>query len=354
MFKVLKRSIFWMIAAVSALMLSSCDVINEYEGDCTSRYRVRFVYDMNLKWADAFASEVKSVNLYLFDSDGLFVRQFDAAGQSLAQPGFCIEFDETMVAPGDYTFLAWCGLVNDGVMMQSFTVPQPVAGKTTIEELTCSLNTYSTKAEQLYSDSQLKFLYHGMIKANLPSEHDGLTYDYIIPLTKDTNHIRIVLQELSGDNMNANNYDLEIEAANGFLAYDNSLFPDNPVISYLPWAKNLSQMALTGEDGSIIYNYGLSADVSTSRMMADHRNDFLLTIRDAVSRDKIITRVPVIQYALLVKDYYNQAYGHNMTDQEFLDREDEYTITFFLYKNKWIDAYIEINSWRVVLHDYDL
>ena len=58
-------------AIVCALTLLGCDsVIYDGEGDCSVNYRVKFRYDMNLKFADAFASEVESVTLYLLDSDG--------------------------------------------------------------------------------------------------------------------------------------------------------------------------------------------------------------------------------------------------------------------------------------------
>lgn len=193
-----------------------------------------------------------------------------------------------------------------------------------------------------------------MLTANLPNDHNGLTYEYTVRLTKDTNHIRIVLQELSGDDMNADDYDIQIEAADGFLAYDNTLQPYNPTVTYLPWAQQADRMELGEEGGNIKYNYGLVADFTTSRMMASMQNDFMLTITDRKSHEKIIAKVPVIQYALLAKDYYVMAYNHRMGDQEFLDREDEYVLTFFLYGNRWMDAYVEINSWRVVLHDYDL
>lgn len=44
-----------------------------------------------------------------------------------------------------------------------------------------------------------------------------------------------------------------------------------------------------------------------------------------------------------------------MTAQEFLDREDEYSMTFFLDANKkWISTSILIHSWRIVLDDVEL
>ena len=334
--------------------LISCEDFFEDAGDCITKYRIKFVYDMNLKWADAFPSEVASVNLYLFDNSGRFVKEFAVAGKELSKPGFCIEFDEETVAPGDYTFVAWCGLVNDGVAMQSFTVPHPVAGVTTLDELTCTLNTLSNEIYPNYSDTMLKFLYHGMLKANLPDDHDGQTYEYTVNLTKDTNHIRIVLQELSGDDMNAADYDIRIVAADGRLAYNNELLSENPAVTYLPWAQQTTQMGLGEEDGTIKYNYGLVADFTTSRMMNSQSNDFTLTITDKDSHENIIAKVPVIQYALLAKDYYIMAYNHQMTNQEFLDREDEYVLTFFLYKNKWISTHIEVNSWRIVFSEEEL
>ena len=60
-----------LVLSVGGLALPGCDsVIYDGEGDCSVNYRVKFRYDMNLKFADAFASEVESVTLYLLDSDG--------------------------------------------------------------------------------------------------------------------------------------------------------------------------------------------------------------------------------------------------------------------------------------------
>ena len=61
-------------------------------------------------------------------------------------------------------------------------------------------------------------------------------------------------------------------------------------------------------------------------------------------------RIPVADYALLVKGHYRE----NMSDQEYLDRQDEYTMTFFLDEGEWVSSFIYINSWRVVLNDTGL
>ena len=47
-------------------MLYACDgLIYDGEGDCSVSYRVKFRYDYNMKFADAFAHEVDVVTLYL-------------------------------------------------------------------------------------------------------------------------------------------------------------------------------------------------------------------------------------------------------------------------------------------------
>ena len=65
--------------------------------------------------------------------------------------------------------------------------------------------------------------------------------------------------------------------------------------------------------------------------------------------EKILS-IPLIDYALLVKGSYAA-----MDDQEYLDRQDKYDLVFFLDQgDRWMNAYIYINSWKLVLQDTDL
>ena len=75
----------------------------------------------------------------------------------------------------------------------------------------------------------------------------------------------------------------------------------------------------------------------------------MLIIR--TTEGKLVASIPIIDYALLVKVNYNR----KMSDQEYLDRQDEYNMTFFLdEQNQWINSVILINSWRVVLSNVDV
>ena len=149
-----------------------------------------------------------------------------------------------------------------------------------------------------------------------------------------------------------------IQDANGELAYNNSLIGDTKV-NYFQWGLGSAEAGITQKDpdgnNELVMVDGVYADLSVSRMMADHKNEFYLTVTNLKNNEDIITQVPVIQYALLSREYYEMAYNHSMTDQEFLDREDEYVLTFFLDQNiNWVNTAIYIHSWRVVLNEKNL
>ena len=344
----------YLLITLGGLFMASChNPVYEDEGDCDVAYNLRFVYDMNLKWADAFPSEVHSVRVYVYDSEGLFVKEIRDAGPALAEPGYSLRLD---LKPGDYTFVAWCGLDNEDVKTESFTVSEPVAGVSTLNDLTCSLNTVKQDGNVI-SRERLNFLYHGNIEASLPDSQDGKDYYYTIPLIKDTNHIRVILQQLSAENMIASDYEFSIDAQDEAMAWDNSLIGDINV-EYLPWAQATVSAGIGSpdEDSSegIVYADGVYADLSTARLMASQQDSVFLYIKNSATGESI-AKIPVLQYALLSRSYYEEAYGHIMTPQEFLDREDEYVMTFFLDRNgAWISSVVEINSWRIVIHDYDM
>ena len=285
------------MASVCLSALPSCDRwFYEEEGDCSVYYRLKFRYDKNLKWADAFANEVSSVHLYAFDKSGVLVWQREEQIDPTTAENYSMSLD---LPAGDYRLLAWCGLRNDGEREESFSVPEARVGETRMKQLQCALNRKYDESGA-YSKERLYRLFHGTLDVSLPSNDDGGSYDYTMCLTKNTNHVRVILHHLSG------------------------------------------------EDVAVIQVKGAIADLTVGRMMETHREKMFLTIAGKEDGETV-ARIPVIDYALLAKDYYEEEYNRSMTDQEFLDREDDYVMTFFLDEdNQWINSYILIHSWRVV------
>lgn len=341
------------MAVMALATLASCDgVIYDDEGDCSVTYRLKFRYDMNLKWADAFANEVKSVHVYAFDKNGVLAWQKADKGAALESADYAMELD---LPAGDYQLLAWCGLDNEGGR-NSFSVPAMTVGSSRMEELQCYLkrsyvNVRAAADGEAHSKEMLDFLFHGMLNVNLPENLDGGSYEYTMPLTKDTNHVRIILQHLSAQDVNVEDFTFRIEDANGWMDYDNSLLEDENIV-YDAWKTQGGTAGIVSGENVVNCTTAI-ADITVARMTTEHQRKMILTI--ANRNGETVARVPVIDYALLSKDYYEEAYGHRMSDQEFLDREDEYEMTFFLDENdRWFNAYILIHSWRVVLNNVDL
>ena len=345
-----KRRHFWFILLAWSLAIgtTSChNQIFEYPEDCEVTHSIRFVYDMNLKWANAFPSEVKSVNLYVFDNEGVFIKAYQESGEALSDPSFTIKLD--IPAGVTYQFLAWCGLENENTDSESFSVIQPETGVTTIEEMNCRLNTVTANGKD-YSDQQLNFLYYGYLEQELEESRKKADFIYTMYLTKDTNHVRVMLQQIDG-NISAEDFDISITAENGLLSWENLPIGDT-TIEYLPWNLTTDIIGVGNSAGEMVEYSGVVADLSSSRFMADRFKEVFLTVKRK-DDGEMLFKVPLLQYALTEKSYYEQAYHHIMTDQEFLDRQDEYFMTFFLDKNlNWLYLVLEILEWKVVIHNY--
>lgn len=338
------------VALVCLLALPACDSwLYEEEGDCLVYYRLKFRYDRNLKWADAFANEVSSVHLYAFDKSGVLVWQ----QEEQIDPATAEDYSMLLNVPaGDYRLLAWCGLRNDGEREESFSVPEAHVGETQMEQLQCMLNRRYDESGA-YSKERLYRLFYGTLDVSLPTNDDGGSYDYTMYLTKNTNHVRVILHHLSGEDVDVNQFTFRIEDENGLMAHNNELMEDENII-YRPWKTQNGEAGVGKEDTrTIIQVNGAIADLTVGRMMETHREKMFLTITN--QKGENVARIPVIDYALLAKDYYEEEYNRSMTDQEFLDREDDYVMTFFLDKNnQWISSQILIHSWRVVLSNVDI
>lgn len=168
-----------------------------------------------------------------------------------------------------------------------------------------------------------------------------------IQLTKNTNSVRVVLQHLSGESVDVNNFTFTIEDENGFMNYDNKLLEDEP-LTYYAWHTDSGTADMDENGARATTSVGVAvAELTVGRLVMENKPILTITNKEG---EKVLS-IPLIDYALLVKGYYNR----DMSDQEYLDRQDEYSMTFFLDENdKWASSSIIINSWKVVLDDVDL
>ena len=335
--KLIRSAVF----AVCICGFSGCSLVNEDLDECPANLSIRFVYDYNLKFSNAFPHEVKSVYVWAFDESGAFVWSGSASGEALKYEDFKIE---TPLSGGTYDFVSWCGLQNNKDFDLATYTP---ASK---EELEVKLKTTET-AGAYVSQSHLPGLYHGIlanetytVDANKPS-----IQTITIPLMKDTNDIRVLLQKYDGSKIEESDFEVFMTIPDAWLAWNNSVMPEGPMVTYRPWEiqEGTASVGEDPEEGTITSISSLLYDFSSSRLLADAKAT--LTVRRTADNKDII-RVPIIEYFLMVKGHYENADGTPLTDQQYLDRQDDYSILFFIdEKNEWYLGFgIYINSWAVV------
>ena len=198
----------------------------------------------------------------------------------------------------------------------------------------------------------LEDLFHGQasgVSLGRAVASDSEMPEVVIPLVKNTNSIRIVLQQVSGEPLDVDDYRFTITDKNGKMNYDNTLMEDEQ-LTYQAWHTGNGNASMGGEGSkAVVTELNMAvAELSVARLMADENP--ILTITKAEDGKEVLT-IPLIDCCLL----YKRAKYADLDNQEFFDREDEYNFTFFLdeYDN-WVSSTIIINSWRYVQNDEDL
>ena len=344
MMKILNISHLWhagviLSAFVAAVLFGSCENIMEDEGYCPTIYKVKFTYTMNILEVDAFAGKVGSVSLFVFDEQGRFVTVQTESSAALAADDYAMVLD---LPAGTYDFIAWCGL-KDNASFALDNAQSPLSK----DDLVCRLQAV-TRAGML-SQTSLAPLWHGradrvVLREDLIGEEVVATID----LTKDTNTVRIILQHYKGRTLNADDFEFTISSDNGIMNWDNSLLPCEEII-YREWTKKSGEVTMPGEDEDseeITSISSVIAEIDVARLLKEgHKPVLMVRQPDA---EKTILRLPLIDVLLIAKGEAR----HKMSDQEYLDRQDEYNLIIFLNdENGWyVNGGIWVNSWHVMEH----
>ena len=321
-----------LLSLAAAMSLTGC--IMEDLPECPNEYRLRLVFDRNMLGADAFASQVKSVDVKVFDpASGRMVYSYAEQGDALAADGYRVDLP---VPPGTYDILCW-GSMAEG---ESFGYANPSAA--ILEEHNVILKT-----DGGISRSRLNNLFHGLATGvTFTDNNDSGSRDVqtaTIRLTKNTNRINVMLHNLDGTELGENDFSFRITSKNAEMAHDNSLSARREV-EYHPWhitpILSETENSPLSQTSRAPVQSAIAAEFSTGRL--SESADSRLDIYRETDGERIIS-VPLERNLLLFKGEFHSY----MTDQEYLDRQDDYTITFILDKNNnWNRAaMIYINEW---------
>lgn len=316
--------------AVLTLGLVSCEYIHEDLKPCD--HYLHFTYTHNMKFADAFQHELvcqeeaKTAELFIFDGDGKFLSSQSLPTETLQENRIRLNLD-----PGKYKLLAWAGL-ND----TDYTWTKPAAGESMDEWL------LSVRQDKGVVARELSGLFQGTLELTIPS---GGETDTEFPLVKNTNKIRLALIDAnSGTGLQADDFTILATTHNGDLNAQNQPVADETVF----WKPYLQQVETVADTEGGTAMQAVVAELNTMRLMEGSQTSLQLSHK---GEEAPFLQVDLTDFLLLT-----QMESHDLDAQEYLDRQDEYTIVVYLdiVDGKAHCLEIIVNDWTIRLDDVNL
>lgn len=361
-------------SAIALTTMSSC--IKEDMDDCPpaiSKVALQFDYTYNVKQADAFAAEVKNINVYAFDENGKFFDSYIESREKF-ETGHTMEI--TGLKDGKYTFVC---LARDRQVMSraeddemEFSFASLTPGVSTIDDLTERMG--KDNGEEIKNDKEFAALYTAKTQVDFQrlnqNGNEGTVVTSTLSLMKCTKTYRIVLLPYENDqaDFKPENFDVRIEGSAAWLDHNGEKVK-NEGITYLPY--NMERRA--NYDGAHTevneepVDQALIYDLSSSRMF-ERQNDRRV-VRDGDKNDYDDKRIIITD--LRDKDHPIELFNHslpwflalcgekvnqNWDDQEYLDREDHYVLMFYVSDKRDYNMItkVNVNGWNVNLKDTEL
>lgn len=361
-------------SAIALTTMSSC--IKEDMDDCPpaiSKVALQFDYTYNVKQADAFAAEVKNINVYAFDENGKFFDSYIESREKF-ETGHTMEI--TGLKDGKYTFVC---LARDRQVMSraeddemEFSFASLTPGVSTIDDLTERMG--KDNGEEIKNDKEFAALYTAKTQVDFQrlnqKGNEGTVVTSTLSLMKCTKTYRIVLLPYENDqaDFKPENFDVRIEGSSAWLDHKGEKVK-NEKITYLPY--NMERRA--NYDGAHTevneqpVDQALIYDLSSSRMF--ERQSDRRVVRDGDKNDYDDKRIIITD--LRDKDNPIELFNHslpwflalcgekvnqNWDDQEYLDREDHYVLMFYVSDKRDYNMItkVNVNGWNVNIKDTEL
>ncbi|MCM1429118.1 MAG: FimB/Mfa2 family fimbrial subunit [Clostridium sp.] len=324
---------------LAAASLGSCSMINDDLPECHQGVELRFVYDYNMEFANAFPSQVDCLTLLVYDAEGKYVTSRTEASSLLKDENYRMTLD---LAPGNYTFVAYGGMECREASFHFVDTPGA--------DVPLSDNKVEINANCLTAPvgTELHPLFYGRLDMEVPDRWQSYT-KATVEMMKDTNNLRVILQQVNGEVLTDDMFDFKVVDDNRLMAWNNDVIPTSPY-EYMPWTRGNATVGELSKEASLPKLLSTKtapepatvcfAEFSFPRLVMSNSPTLMITQR---SSGKEIVNIPLINYLLLVKSA-----SLKMDDQEFLDRESRWTLFFFLDRSlNWFQVQIQVQNWTV-------
>lgn len=373
--KILRRGAFratLLGGLLTAMSLTSCESLYDEMTDCHTAIRLAFNYDYHMEpGANAFASNVDCVTVYVFDMAGNYLTHFTETSDVLRNESYRMELP---LEEGEYHLVVYGGTACRNATVE-FTPDwtSTSSGHQNDILVTVPTNENGESAKQLHDiDLRTGGLFYGTLDVTVTDEdyRKSNFREETVHLMKDTNTIQVILQELSNpDQMNHEDYHFTIVDDNFVLdGYNNPVYEtraEGVQKCYKPFARENRIMGYVdseGREGTQATEDNARpvqvacAEFSTSRLVTGNAGTARLIVTSAREQEKDGTDKEIISIPLITYLSATLGYGDSWikSEQEYLDRQSRWNLVFFLQKGRWVSTRVVVNSWIVRINNVDL
>ena len=332
------KQIYRFFAVGVILFYTSCSVV--YEDPDACELSLQFVYDHNIEYADAFSSQVNSVDIYVFDSEGTYMFSKTSQRVDLADGNRMILTDD--LTPGTYKILTVGGLSNKFVISDTGNNSSLTQGTSNLEEMKITLKRNSSVVNDEFPD-----LWFGK---NIVITHDNQARIWPVQLIKDTNIFNLSLIEQNQNSESeeyiqraAQSYSFEIIIPEGAVySWENTPL-SNEIITYTPYD-------VTVHDDGVE-----TARIKTCRLFDS--DQYKIVIRNS-NTSEVVWEYDLIKLIKYSKPS-SRPDGSALPVQEYLDRQSTWNLVI-RHKggvdedgDAFVALAVEINGWILWLNNID-
>lgn len=358
--------------------LSSCNSIYDDDPNCLHGVALRFVYDYHMeRGANSFPAKVDCINVFVFDENGNYVTQFKETSDALLSESYRMEIP---LDNGKYTIIAYGGMACEH---SNFTLT-PDWQSSAIQSVnkndfivTLPRDGQGVSDKQLHNIAERTggLFFAQPLEVELTDDDYDTTYrEETVYMMNDVNDIKVVLQELHDPKVvDYHDYNFEIiddnfvldsknnpiyVATADYQPYYKPFYMDNPTMGHALNATSFITQPLEQDENDKVQV--ALAEFSTSRLFHNENYSHLDSARLLITSNKEkdgngnprqIINIPLIRYLLLT---FTPGASWIKTYQEYLDRQSDWTLMFFLQDGKWVETNVSVNEWIVRVNDIEL
>lgn len=311
-----------LFSIICILAVMSCTWVKDDTDDCPYGFWLKLNYTYNILDVDAASKYVQDASVYVYDAAGNYVKTIYASRVELLANNYRVKVED--LPEGDYQFVVWSGIDSQ------FKI---TSGTNPIDEFRLTL---VPPGGGFHYKGTLPDLFHGF----LPSAHYDDSYAvYDVELTKDTNQFTCLVVSINNEAvMNPNDYNMVVVASNSVMDAYNRLHASVPTV-YEPNAVS----GVNFDDIEYGDLKGIQFSIPTLRLLDNWNNRIIL---EKSSNGQKLFDISLSEYIGMIGNLYTNM-GKQISVQDYLDRQDYYTVVFYLSDDLETLISLKVNNWRL-------